>query len=66
MANLAVFRLYTCVQNMWEEIMNIKCYKKKEISLLLFYVKNEISCIVAVKKILLMVLEEIRPDDGLE
>jgi hypothetical protein len=29
-------------------------------------VKDEISCLVAVKNLLLIVLEEIRPDKGLE
>ena len=32
----------------------------------IFFVKNEISCLVLVKKILLIVREEIRAHDGLE
>jgi hypothetical protein len=31
-----------------------------------FFVKDEISCLVAVKNLSLIVLEEIRPDKGLE
>jgi hypothetical protein len=31
-----------------------------------FFVKDEIPCLVAVKKFLLIVLEETRLDDGLE
>jgi hypothetical protein len=32
----------------------------------LFFVKDEILCLVAVKNLLLIVLEDTKPDEGLE